>query len=91
VKPVGRPGPSGRPFNAHLEDIASAAGLQALVIWEDRCRGAVRPEGGGLASGIAANQWVTLREGSGIVPSNSGLERRGSRAIHSCLAGCWFV
>jgi hypothetical protein len=33
VKPVGRPAPSGRPFNAHFVDIASSAGLHAPVIY----------------------------------------------------------
>src|SRR6266478_3964103 len=33
VKPAARPAPSGRPFNAHFTDMASAAGLQAPVIY----------------------------------------------------------
>jgi hypothetical protein len=33
VKPVARPAPSGRPFNAHFVDVASSAGLQAPVIY----------------------------------------------------------
>jgi hypothetical protein len=33
VKPVARPAPSGRPFYAHLVDVASAAGLNAPVIY----------------------------------------------------------
>jgi hypothetical protein len=33
VKPLARPAPSGRPFNAHLVDVASAAGLHAPVIY----------------------------------------------------------
>jgi hypothetical protein len=33
VKPVARPAPSGRPFNAHFVDVASAAGLHAPVIY----------------------------------------------------------
>jgi enediyne biosynthesis protein E4 len=33
VKPVPRPAPSGRPFYAHFVDVASAAGLQAPVIY----------------------------------------------------------
>jgi hypothetical protein len=33
VKPVSRPAPSGRPFNAHFVDVASSAGLHAPVIY----------------------------------------------------------
>ena len=33
VKPVARPAPSGRPFNAHFVDVAPSAGLQAPVIY----------------------------------------------------------
>src|SRR5258708_30679738 len=33
AKPVARPAPSGRPFNAHFVDVASAAGLHAPVIY----------------------------------------------------------
>jgi enediyne biosynthesis protein E4 len=33
VKAVARPAPSGRPFNAHFVDVASAAGLHAPVIY----------------------------------------------------------
>jgi hypothetical protein len=33
VKPVARPAASGRPFNAHFVDVASAAGLHAPVIY----------------------------------------------------------
>jgi enediyne biosynthesis protein E4 len=33
VKPVARPAPSGRPFHAYFEDVASAAGLHAEVIY----------------------------------------------------------
>jgi enediyne biosynthesis protein E4 len=33
VKPVARPAPSGRPFYAHFVDIASAAGLNAPVVY----------------------------------------------------------
>jgi enediyne biosynthesis protein E4 len=33
VKPAARPAPSGRPFNAHFTDVASAAGLHAPVIY----------------------------------------------------------
>ena len=33
AKPVARPAPSGRPFNAHFVDVASAAGLRAPVIY----------------------------------------------------------
>jgi len=32
-KPVARPAPSGRPFNAHFVDVAPAAGLQAPVFY----------------------------------------------------------
>ncbi len=35
VKPVARPAPSGRPFNAHFVDVAPSAGLQAPVIYGD--------------------------------------------------------
>jgi hypothetical protein len=33
AKPLARPAPSGRPFNAHFVDVASAAGLRAPVIY----------------------------------------------------------
>ena len=33
AKPVPRPAPSGRPFNAHFEDVASAAGLRTSVVY----------------------------------------------------------
>jgi len=33
AKPIARPAPSGRPFNAHFVDVASAAGLHAPVIY----------------------------------------------------------
>jgi hypothetical protein len=33
VKPVARPAPSGRPFNAHFVDVASSAGLNQAVIY----------------------------------------------------------
>src|SRR5690348_7520404 len=33
VKPVARPGPSGRPFHAHFEDVARAAGLNAEAFY----------------------------------------------------------
>src|SRR5437879_11409042 len=33
AKPLPRQAPSGRPFNAHLIDVASAAGLHAPVIY----------------------------------------------------------
>jgi len=33
VKPAARPAPSGRPFYAHFTDVASAAGLQAPIIY----------------------------------------------------------
>jgi hypothetical protein len=33
VKPVARPAPSGRPFNAHFVDVASSAGLHSPVIY----------------------------------------------------------
>jgi hypothetical protein len=33
VKPVARPAPSGRPFDAHFVDVASSAGLHAPVIY----------------------------------------------------------
>ena len=33
MKPVARPAPSGRPFNAHFVDVAPSAGLQAPVIY----------------------------------------------------------
>jgi enediyne biosynthesis protein E4 len=33
VQPVARPAPSGRPFYAHLTDVASAAGLRAPVVY----------------------------------------------------------
>jgi enediyne biosynthesis protein E4 len=33
VKPVSRPAPSGRPFNAHFVDVASEAGLLAPVVY----------------------------------------------------------
>src|SRR2546422_9167230 len=33
AKPLPRQAPSGRPFNAHLVDVASAAGLHAPVIY----------------------------------------------------------
>jgi enediyne biosynthesis protein E4 len=33
VKPMARPAPSGRPFYAHFEDVASAAGLHAPVVY----------------------------------------------------------
>ncbi len=33
VKPVARPAPSGRPFNAYFVDVAPSAGLQAPVIY----------------------------------------------------------
>ena len=33
VKPAARPAPSGRPFYAHFTDVASAAGLQAPVVY----------------------------------------------------------
>ena len=33
VKPVARPAPSGRPFYAHFEDVAAAAGLHEPVIY----------------------------------------------------------
>jgi hypothetical protein len=35
VKPVARPAASGRPFNAHIVDLAPSAGLQAPVIYGD--------------------------------------------------------
>ena len=35
VKPVARPAPSGRPFNAHFVDVAASAGLQAPVYYGD--------------------------------------------------------
>jgi hypothetical protein len=35
VKPVARPAPSGRPFNAHFVDVAPSAGLQAPLIYGD--------------------------------------------------------
>ena len=33
VRPLARPTPSGRPFNAHFVDVASAAGLHAPVVY----------------------------------------------------------
>src|SRR5678816_1364245 len=33
AKPLARPAPSGRPFNAHFVDVAAAAGLTAPVIY----------------------------------------------------------
>ena len=33
VKPVARPAPSGRPFNAHFVDVAPSAGLHAPIIY----------------------------------------------------------
>src|SRR5215469_3499291 len=33
AKPLARPAPSGRPFNAHFVDVAAAAGLKAPVIY----------------------------------------------------------
>ena len=35
AKPLPRPAPSGRPFNAHFVDVAAAAGLDAPVIYGD--------------------------------------------------------
>jgi hypothetical protein len=35
VKPLARPAPSGRPFYAHLVDVATSAGLQAPVLYGD--------------------------------------------------------
>ena len=35
VKPVARPAPSGRPFNAYFVDVAASAGLQAPVCYGD--------------------------------------------------------
>src|SRR4029077_17656566 len=33
AKPIKRPAPSGRPFNAHFVDVAAAAGLNALNVY----------------------------------------------------------
>jgi enediyne biosynthesis protein E4 len=33
AKPLARPSPSGRPFDAHFEDVASAAGLHAPIVY----------------------------------------------------------